>query len=150
MNKEDIIFTAGFFAGEGTVTLCANKGGGYSGGISVDQLDRESLDRLQALWGGGICISKSNGKPSTWKWQRNTKLALPCLKAILPVVRGWSAFNAERIEKYIEFYTIPSADWRARSRIVAWFKTCIENHKKACHEYLDTRYLKKEEQIGRA
>lgn len=153
MTNEDIIFTAGFFLGEGSVSIRQDSSGSHSGNVSVNQLDREPLNRLQQLWGGEISVFGAYGKPTTWHWQRNSKLALPCLEAILPVMRNWSVYDTERIEKYIEFYAIstgsgPNADWRPRARIVAWFRTCVENHKRACHEYLDACYLKEEVQNG--
>ena len=141
MTNEDIIFTAGLFLGEGTLSVRAMKNGnGHTGIVSVNQLDREPLERLQKLWGGRVSVHKANGKPSNWQWYRSGKKALPCLEAILPVMRNWSAWCAERIEKFVKFYAIDGADWRARSTIVQWFNTCVEDHKEACRAELKAWY----------
>jgi len=145
MTRDDIIFTAGFLLGEGYASVRLDKRGSFIGVVSASQLDREPLERLQHLWGGSIEVFKTDRKPNVWVWQRNSKLALPCLKAILPITRDWSAYDAERIEKYIEFYATPSANRRRRLWIVAWFQTCVENHKKACHAKLEKAQLLKEE-----
>jgi len=144
MTKEDIIFTAGFFLGEGNIRVSQDVRGSFIGVVGISQLDREPLERLRQLWGGTAEMFMGNGKPTTWRWYRNGGKALPCLEAILPIVRDWSTFNTQRIEKYIEFYAIDSTDWRARSTIVQWFKTCVENHRKACHAYLDACYAEKQ------
>jgi len=144
MTKEDIIFTAGFFLGESYISVRLDMRGKFIGVVSISQLDREPLDKLQRLWGGTIEVFKTNGKPSTWLWRCNGGKALLCLEAVLPVMRNWSAFNVERIEKYIEFYTLDSANRRKRLWIIAWFQTNVKNHKRACHEYIDACYEKEE------
>lgn len=138
MTKEDITFTAGFFLGEANVLVRKNKGAGHTAWVSISQLDREPLDRLQQLWGGKVKLFKYYGKPNMWQWPLYGRLALPCLEAILPVMRNWSEFETKRIEKYEEFFALANCgDWRARAEIVAWFKTCVEDHKKACHARLE-------------
>lgn len=61
MTEKDIAWVAGLFEGEGTVSI--NRG--RAAGIAIAMTDRDVLERVQAIFGGKICISY----PAKGKWK---------------------------------------------------------------------------------
>jgi hypothetical protein len=95
MNDHDrLVKTAGFFEGEGCVTI-QRSGGGYGIGVVITQNIRDQLDIMQARWGGAV--GTHGARASHWQlWGMN---AYRFLSDIYPYVED----KAEQIELAIEF-----------------------------------------------
>lgn len=79
-----VIWSAGFFDGEGYVGLGTSAASGnWSVRMSVGQLVREPLDILQGLFGGSICRDRHGPKPM-YKWACMSNIAARSLREMLP------------------------------------------------------------------
>lgn len=59
-------WVAGFFDGEGSTTARKIKDGQYQISLQIQQKGREPLDKVKAILGGEVYISKA--RPGIFKW----------------------------------------------------------------------------------
>jgi len=89
MNKVDLAYIAGIVDGEGSITLPSYNRGTRYPVVSVDSVDRELLEWLQATIGGTIVTKAKyqdhHKQAYTWRVTRNAALQL--LADILPYLR---------------------------------------------------------------
>jgi len=127
ITKEDVVWSAGFFEGEGNI--CCTKGGRS---VSANQKDHAPLLKLQHLWGGRIrpFKAKQNGKVYlTWQWTLSGKKARLFLREIRPYIT--TPLRKQEIKLYFEFYqTTPHS--KRREEILNWQKTRIAKRNKRC------------------
>lgn len=95
MKKSDVIYLAGLFDGEGSVSIVESKQ--YSLRVSLANSHVETLDWIARTFGGRLYVydyhkdRRSTSNPETWKpqgvvvWQANTALRL--LSLLLPYLR---------------------------------------------------------------
>lgn len=75
-----IVYAAGFFDGEGWVSIKTHKVYQPNLMIGVGQLVREPLDLLLGLWGGSI----NQGKDGMFRWQIGADRSANALREMLP------------------------------------------------------------------
>ena len=100
---------AGFFDGEGSVSILRRKRGGFIEhmlAIQLGQNDRTPLDMVCAQFEGSVCNSKT---PSgCWRWRAHGGTAEKFLKAIRP----HSIVKREQISLALELRTLIGAPGR--------------------------------------
>ncbi len=81
---EQLAYTAGFFDGEGTISI-TRSGGQYQFYIQISQATKEPLDSIQEWFGCGIIkvARRPNGLP-VWRLQLAARQAEAFLRAIKP------------------------------------------------------------------
>lgn len=83
-----IPYLAGFFDGEGTISLgrYKNDGGGYRLAIAVSQNERSPLEMFQATFGGRIYEQKwEKAQRAFYSWQVTNRVdRLKCLEMLSP------------------------------------------------------------------
>lgn len=126
MKETDIAWAAGFFEGEGNLSLSTNGAGGFMGMVQVGQKSREPLDRLQKLFGGTVGYWRSS---YVWAWYLCSKKALPFLETIEPYITPGHP-KQEDIKVYKKFYE--DADHDKRMEIMKWWvgRIARRNNKK--------------------
>jgi hypothetical protein len=109
IRQKDIIYLAGFFDGEGCISIVRDKTRlgniSYRLRISANQVDRQPIDLLKECFGGLIQVTKkSNPKHRPiYSWQQHSQKALSTLVLMLPYLRvkkeqaefaiNWVQFN---------------------------------------------------------
>lgn len=97
--REDIIFAAGFYEGEGCVCVVNKKRvNGKAIAVVIGQKDPEILYRLRDLFGGGVYIRKNSGanKIKLHAWVMSGYLAKPFLRQVFQYL---STRRKEQIER---------------------------------------------------
>lgn len=123
INEVDLGWVAGFFQGEGSISLSVNGQGYFIGNIGAYQKEKEPLSLVQSYFGGKIRLKHNRGGfveggVDIWEWQLYGKSALPFLKAILPHVH--SARMKEEISVYCKFFA--TADQLEKAKLLVWWK----------------------------
>ena len=87
MDESEIAYTAGFFDGEGSISLVRQRVDRFhSPQVSVASTDQEALRWLQKRWGGNI-VTKQPRKPAhsvSYDWRLTDRRALTFLRLIRP------------------------------------------------------------------
>lgn len=96
--RTKVIWSAGFFDGEGTVGMVPLKSGSRSLRIAVGQLVMAPLRILQNLYGGSIVPDSSMDKPF-WRWTITADKAMAALVEMEP----WLTVKGEQARIGIEF-----------------------------------------------
>jgi len=92
--KEQLLYMAGFFDGEGCVGLnkCRSLGAThafpYRVEVQISQVRKEPLEMFQKRYGGGIYLTKRSLKNPNWQdvhhWVIGDRAAEKCLRDMLP------------------------------------------------------------------
>src|SRR5262245_34443745 len=85
MKDTDAAWAAGFFDGEGSVTLTPRNGKGDAGRVLLlraSQRIEAPLLRLKTLFGGSVYADKKESR--CYYWQAGSKMAATALEAMLP------------------------------------------------------------------
>jgi len=79
-------YYAGFFDGEGSISIVRRKPHGHILHVDVGQVDRRPLDALKTRFGGTVQrqARHSYGQRDLWYWKVSARSALPFLEAVLP------------------------------------------------------------------
>lgn len=119
MKETDTAWAAGFFEGEGGLTI-GFYNSGYSGHVDATQNAREPLDKLQELFGGKV------RRQSSWHvWQLPSKTALPFLKQIYPYIV--SPLRKKEIAIYTAFWN--TIDHDLRDAYLDWWEQRLGREK---------------------
>ena len=87
MKKIELAYLAGFFDGEGCISLYTSHGRRYLT-VSVSQTNRFILESFRFAFGGQVYEGqKHNGKRDIWRWTATTKIAAEFLKQIYPFLK---------------------------------------------------------------
>jgi len=113
MKETDVAWAAGFFEGEGSLTICFSYE--FHGQVSASQKAREPLDKLVKLFGGRVHLRK---RDSCYIWQLASKKALPFLKKIYPYIV--SPLRRQEISVYAVFYS--TTDHYTRNALLDWWE----------------------------
>lgn len=95
-----VIWAAGFFDGEGFVSLPRVKSGARHIRIGVGQLVREPLEVLVDLWGGSIRQEVQENGKQFHRWERQSDRGADALREMLPYLR----VKREQAEIALEFH----------------------------------------------
>lgn len=96
MTKADLIYIAGFFDGEGSITIHHNfqpsprgKSPNHTLQVSIGNTDRTVLDSIHAAFGGSFSVRPGQKKNhrEVFQWGARCRGALKFLKAIRPYLR---------------------------------------------------------------
>ena len=100
MSRDDLIWAAGFFDGEGCVLIRKN-GRTYVVRITVSQVNPTPVRLLKDLFRGHISYQQPKNKnwSAQWKWEQDSKSAVETLKLLLPFLK----VKADVAELAIEF-----------------------------------------------
>jgi hypothetical protein len=79
-------YLAGFFDGEGSISIIRRKPHGHVLHVDVGQIDRRPLELLRSRFGGSIQLQRrhSFGRRDLWYWKTGSQNAVPFLEAMLP------------------------------------------------------------------
>ena len=89
--KESLIWAAGFFDGEGYVTIQV-RGGKYQGHylrIGVNHVNPDPLYKLQELFGGSVRVQRkkpTGNRKRRHEWTLSCKKAAKCLRRMRPYI----------------------------------------------------------------
>lgn len=85
MDKLDVAWAAGFFDGEGCISIRKTGGRGYGLLIQVTQVNKDPIQKFANLFGGSICLQESRGshKP-LWRWCQACRRASESIRYMLP------------------------------------------------------------------
>ena len=123
----DLAYIAGFFDGEGSVTIhenCKPSPRGISPNhtlqVSLGNTDPRVLEWIKSLFGGGISyrrVEKANHRHVA-QWTLRAASALPFLVAIRPYLR----MKGEQVDVAIEYQRTKAlkGPWRVTAETVAW------------------------------
>jgi len=135
MNKKlsdvELSYIAGFFDGEGSITIHENcrpsprgKTPNHTLQVSIGNTDPRVLVRLKACFGGGLSYRKSTNPK--WRgiaqWCVRAKMALPFLLAIFPYLRMKQ--DAARIAIKYQRTKKMSGPFRVSDKDIAWRESC--------------------------
>jgi hypothetical protein len=95
-----VIWAAGFFDGEGAISLPKNKNGTRYLRIGIGQLHLPSLQIIQELFGGTINPEQFDNGKTFWRWQANNHVGADALRTMLP----WLIVKGEQAEFAVEFW----------------------------------------------
>lgn len=115
MKDTDVAWAAGFFEGEGCLSIIFNNLGGFGGYVSAWQNAREPLDKLVELFGGKV-YPRRQGR--SYVWELHCKKALPFLKQIYPCIV--SPIRRQEIAIYTAFWN--TTDWDTRNALLDWWE----------------------------
>jgi len=115
MKETDVAWAAGFFEGEGSLSIYFSVNGDFNGRIGASQKAREPLDKLQELFGGKVYLRKHDGVHS---WECSSKQALPFLRKIYPYIV--SPLRRQEIAIYTAFWSTEDHD--ARNAYLDWWE----------------------------
>ncbi len=82
-------YLAGFFDGEGSITVCGGKTK-YSLRVICANMVKEAVEPFHEKFGGGMYLIKHKNNPNwkdCWRWQCNSRQAEVCIRAMLPHLR---------------------------------------------------------------
>ena len=99
---EWMIWAAGFFDGDGSVSIFRQSAGYLHLKISVAQVKKEPVEILYVLFGGGLRLHRrepSSRYQPTWNWYATGAKALRALKQMVP----WMVGKREQARLAIEF-----------------------------------------------
>lgn len=102
-----LAWAAGFIDGDGSITIVGHKGQRCNScmlQIGVGNRNRESLLRLEDLFGGSVTKHRKDGAsgPSTFQWRATTRIAVACLRLIEPYL----FIKRDQAQLGIEFQSI--------------------------------------------
>jgi len=103
MSKITIQYLAGFFDGEGSVSLFVDKKSKYKNfKIRIVNTDKYVLDYIKKTFGGKIYSMKRYHKnhKDKWSWDLNGKAALPLIKSLYP----FCIIKKQKLIKYMKEY----------------------------------------------
>src|SRR5262245_39318559 len=93
MRSVEKAWAAGFFQGEGCVTISRGRirNDGFQSlhlKLQVNQGELEPLEKLQEMFGGGICATKvrSTRHNQSWQWSISGKLAREAFEIMRPYI----------------------------------------------------------------
>lgn len=108
----DLIWSAGFFDGEGSITIKRYKRVGLNGSLryqsfmSISQVDKpstqEAMQTLKRLYGGCIALNTIKANPNwcpTLQWSVVSRDAMRCVEVMLPYLKIKKS-QAELLIKY--------------------------------------------------
>lgn len=87
IDESTLAYIAGFFDGDGTITLCQrNKkyASNYRLSCGINQIDKLPLEFVASYFGGNVRTKKAKVATNMWAWSNSGKYSLAFLKAILP------------------------------------------------------------------
>ena len=113
MNEVEVAWAAGFFEGEGTIALPSLQ----HALVRVVQKSKEPLAKLQELFGGVVGVEKHSERPY-YRWQLNTRKALPFLEAIAPYIV--TELRRKEIAAYLSLFTLDNEE--DRLELLIWFR----------------------------
>jgi hypothetical protein len=89
-NDLQVAYLAGFFDGEGCISVArTDSGGTYSLIVTVSQMDGRDLEPFAERWGGKIVEHRRERPRKTYyQWGVGGSRALKCLQDLLPYLRG--------------------------------------------------------------
>ena len=96
--NEDMAWTAGFVEGEGYFEKAKNCSVGFGQKVAVDQVQKEPLEKLQALFGGSLTV-RNRTTGDIWVWSLSGPPARQFLTTILPRM---STRRKQQITKVLE------------------------------------------------
>lgn len=85
MRGTDVAWAAGYFDGEGSVSIPLQRGRWPYMQVSVSGLDRRPIMRLMALFGGAVSKDRRSG--GCYRWQINSREAVVFLQTVRPWLR---------------------------------------------------------------
>lgn len=109
MNAQEVIWSAGFFDGEGCIHLGVSRNTQVRLECNVASTTRAALDFLSGRFGGAVCPLRAKlRRRDTWQWRVTGFNAAVFLRAIRP----YSLVKAPEIDLALEFFALP---WRRQS-----------------------------------
>ena len=82
--REDYIYAAGFFDGEGCISITTNGQGKARLTVVIGQKNRAVLDWFSARWGARVVKPPSQ---NVFRWQVNGRYAVTLLSDLLPFLK---------------------------------------------------------------
>jgi hypothetical protein len=83
---ELLAYAAGYFDGEGCISMQINPWGRYLRMVIVSY-DRDSLQVFSDLFGGQVKYV-NHGKKMAYRWDKNGRFAQPALRELAPLLRS--------------------------------------------------------------
>ena len=85
VSKLELAYIAGFFDGEGTITIARNNkhSTSFFSSCGISQVDRQPLDFIASVFGGSV-YPKNTKHKSQWTWSSSTRYTLIFLNTIYP------------------------------------------------------------------
>ena len=93
-------YIAGYFDGEGCVTIGITNKKYYQLCVKIDSIDFEPLHMIHKMFGGGLSLSKRRPpRHHTWHFRLSTNIAYKFLKAIQP----YCILKKQQVDLALEF-----------------------------------------------
>ena len=102
MTREDLIYFAGLFDGEGTIgcyNVCDRNRPRLN--VALGMCHKKTIEWCQSVGGGGITVRPAAGKWNTlYKWQLVDKRALEFMELLVPFLKTKKNKAIEATKKY--------------------------------------------------
>lgn len=129
-DNEFLAWVAGFFDGEGCVTVTRHKTvGGYNHRlfVSITQQDNRALIKVKERFGGGLVLDKNRGnipvekRHVVWRWRATSHVAYEFLHVIAPYCMVKDKQVAIALDWPLNLYkgrAVPRHIWKKRDDIM--------------------------------
>lgn len=109
----DIAWSAGFLEGEGCfmITKMGKMKNSALIRVIVGQVQKEPLERLQAMYGGKVHLTTTKGRPM-YRWETYTRRSVQIMMTIYPLM---SPKRKSEIERCLERWKSHSTKWWPKS-----------------------------------